>query len=63
MRRTSPPYAVAFVTLDEGPSVLTNIVETGFDTLSVDMEVEVVFRPSPDGIVIPVFRAIQQRQA
>ena len=39
MRRVEIPYVMAYVTLDEGVSLLTNIVECDFDNLSIDQDV------------------------
>ena len=44
MRRAKEPYAIAYVTLAEGPAMLTNIVECDFDALRVGQTVSVVFR-------------------
>lgn len=56
MRRSETPYAIAYVRLDEGVTMLTNIVEADFDTLAVDQEVEVTFVQSEGGQALPVFR-------
>ncbi len=56
MRRADPPYAIAYVTLDVGVTMLTNIVDADFDALSVDMPVEVTFRKTEGGQALPVFR-------
>lgn len=49
------PYVVALVTLDEGPRLLTNIVNCDPANVRCDMPVRVVFQPLRDGIVLPVF--------
>lgn len=41
----SAPYALAVVTLEEGPLMLTNIVGCEPDLVHIDMRVEVVFEP------------------
>jgi len=57
MRRTDPPYAIAYVRLEEGPVMLTNIVESDFDALAVGQKVELVFVPTADeGAPVPCFR-------
>ncbi|MDP6691702.1 MAG: Zn-ribbon domain-containing OB-fold protein [Alphaproteobacteria bacterium] len=56
MRRTEIPYAIAYVTLAEGVTMLTNIVEADFDSIEIDKDVEVVFRPTEGGQALPVFR-------
>lgn len=56
MRRVSAPYAIAYVTLDEGVTMMTNIVDCDFDQLSIGQEVEVTFRKTEGGEALPVFR-------
>ncbi|WP_164661319.1 Zn-ribbon domain-containing OB-fold protein [Tropicibacter sp. Alg240-R139] len=56
MRRADPPYAIAYVTLDEGVTMMSNIVEADFDNLSVDMAVEVMFGQTEGGQALPLFR-------
>lgn len=52
------PYVVALVTLDEGPRLLTNIVNCDPERVRCDMPVQVTFQPLRDGIVLPVFEPI-----
>lgn len=54
-RRADPPYALAWVTLAEGPTMMTNIVECDLDALAIGDPVRVVFRPGPTGLPIPMF--------
>lgn len=56
MRRAPQPYAVAFVTLEEGPSMLTNLVDCDFDALAIGQAVQVVFKPTDGAWRVPVFR-------
>lgn len=56
MRRVPVPYAIAFVTLEEGPTIMSNIVECDFDALRIGQQVEVVFQPAEDGTAVPMFR-------
>jgi hypothetical protein len=56
MRRVSPPYALAYVTLDEGVSMMTNIVECDFDAIRIGQRVRVVFVPTEGGPPVPMFR-------
>lgn len=44
--RVGKPYAMAFVELDEGPRLMTNIVDCDFDTLHIGQQVQVVFKES-----------------
>ena len=43
------PYVIAYVELDEGPRVLTNVVDIDPDAVEVGMAVRVVFDPTPEG--------------
>ena len=49
MRRAPVPYAIAYVTLDEGVTMLTNIVDCDLDKLKIGQAVSVVFKPTEDG--------------
>ena len=53
------PYVAAIVELDEGPRMMTNVVDCGIDDVAVGMPVEVTFRTIDDtssNVAIPVFR-------
>lgn len=50
------PYVLAYVELDEGPRMMTNIVETGDRELAVGLPVEVVFHDTGEGTALPRFR-------
>jgi uncharacterized OB-fold protein len=54
------PYVVALVRLDEGPVLLTNIVDSPPDDVYCDMAVEVSWRPLSDGRNLPVFRPLRR---
>ena len=56
MRRAPVPYAIAYVTLDEGIAMLTNIVECDFDQLKIGQKVSVVFKPTDGGAPMPMFK-------
>jgi uncharacterized protein len=58
MRRAKEPYAVAYVTLAEGPTILTNIVDCDFDELAVGQPVNVVFQKTENGPPVPMFRPV-----
>ena len=55
MRRTAEPYAIAYVTLEEGTTMLTNIVDCDFDTLQIGQNVKLVFKASEGGPPVPMF--------
>ncbi len=52
------PYAIAVVELEEGPRMMSNIVECPQtpDALVLDMPLEAVFEPLDDTITLPLFR-------
>ncbi|MFC2947602.1 Zn-ribbon domain-containing OB-fold protein [Virgibacillus sediminis] len=60
MRRAKPSaYAIAYVELDEGPRMMTNIVDCDLDQVKIGQKVKVVFKQSGDednaGPFIPCF--------
>ena len=55
MRRVAVPYALAYVSLAEGPAMMTNIVDCDLDALSIGQAVRVVFKPSASGQLVPMF--------
>ena len=55
MRRAAEPYAIAYVTLDEGVTMLTNLVDCDFDALKIGQRVRVVFTPTDGGPPVPTF--------
>lgn len=50
------PYVLAYVELDEGPRIMTNIVECDVDKVQIGDVVEVVFQDTGDGNALPRFR-------
>lgn len=59
MRRADPVYIMAYVTLDEGPTMMTNLVDCNPDVLAVGERVRVVFTPTPGGFAVPLFTPIR----
>ena len=55
MRRAETPYAIAYVTLDEGVTMMTNIVDCDLDDIRIGQPVRVVFKPTAGGPPLPVF--------
>ncbi|MBU8545166.1 MULTISPECIES: Zn-ribbon domain-containing OB-fold protein [Roseomonadaceae] len=58
--RVAQPYACAYVELEEGPRLFTNIVDCAFEEIRIGMKVRVVFRPTQDaegaaGAPVPMF--------
>jgi uncharacterized protein len=57
-RRIAAPYAIAYVTLEEGPTMMTNIVDCDLDGLAIGRKVELVFKSSQGGQAVPMFRPV-----
>lgn len=57
--REELPYVLAYVTLEEGVLMLTNIVGCPVDEVKIGMAVEVVFEDANDEIAIPRFKPAQ----
>ena len=56
LRRGVPePYCIAYVTLEEGVSMMTNIVDCDLDAVKIGMKVKVVFKPGDGGPPVPMF--------
>ena len=55
MRRAQTPYAIAYVALTEGVTMLTNIVDCDLDALRIGQQVKVVFKPTEGGPPVPMF--------
>ena len=55
MRRVEVPYVLAYVTLEEGPTLMTNIVDCDVDSVRIGQAVQVRFRQAPQGRTVPVF--------
>ncbi len=54
-RRADPPYCIAYVTLDEGPIILSNILADDLSSVSIGQRVAAVFPEGPDGRKMPFF--------
>jgi uncharacterized OB-fold protein len=53
------PYVVAVVTLEEGPRLLTNIVDIAPEEVKIDMPIQVTFAEAGDAMQLPLFRPVQ----
>ena len=61
LRRGVPvPYVLAYVTLDEGVTMVSNIVDCDFDKVRVNDRVRVVFKPSDGEWQVPVFTPVDE---
>ncbi len=55
-RRAGPvPYCIAYVTLDEGVTMMTNIVDCDLDQLRIGQAVKLVIKKSVNGVSVPMF--------
>ncbi|MBI2998844.1 MAG: OB-fold domain-containing protein [Deltaproteobacteria bacterium] len=50
------PYVAAWVDLEEGPRLTSNIVSCPIEKVKIDMEVEAVFEEAAPGIFLPKFK-------
>lgn len=58
-RRAGPtPFCIAYVTLDEGVSMLTHIVDCDFDSVRIGQKVQVKFSATQDGAPVPTFTPV-----
>jgi uncharacterized OB-fold protein len=55
MKRAEVPYCIAYVTVDEGPTMMTNIVDCDLDVLKIGQPVRVRFVPTEGGPPMPMF--------
>ena len=53
--RHGAAYAIAYVALDEGVTMLTNLVDCDLDALRIGQKVRVVFKPAEGGTMVPMF--------
>jgi uncharacterized OB-fold protein len=53
------PYNVAWIRLDEGPLLLSNVVDCNNEDIKVGMPVEVVFDDVTEEVTLPRFRPVK----
>ena len=53
------PFVVALVELNEGPRLISNIVDCKLEDVHIGMEVEVVFEGTGKEIVLPKFKPVE----
>ena len=58
MARANPPFTIAYVTLAEGPTMMTNIVDCDASQLKIGADVTVVFKPSEKEYPVPMFTPV-----
>lgn len=57
-RGAGAPFCIAYVSLDEGPVMMTNIIDTDLDAVRIGQRVRVVFQKSEGGFSIPMFTPV-----
>ncbi len=57
-RGATVPYCIAYVTLDEGVSMLTNIVDCDLDSVRVGQRVKLVCKTTDGGCAVPMFTLV-----
>ncbi|PCJ16314.1 MAG: DNA-binding protein [Gammaproteobacteria bacterium] len=57
MRRSPVQYCIAYVTLDEGITMMTNIIDVDLDQIKIGMDVQVAFVDTGEGCALPYFTA------
>jgi len=55
MGKGDAAYTLAFVTLDEGVTMMTNLVDCDPRDVAIGQRVRVVFKPSDGGHAVPMF--------
>jgi len=58
IRRAEVPYVIAYVTLQEGPTMMTNIIDCDIDSVRIDMAVKVSFVDTGEGTALPMFTLV-----
>ena len=54
------PYVLAYVELEEGVKMMTNVVECDPESVRIGMPVEVVFEDVNEQVTIPLFKPLAQ---
>jgi hypothetical protein len=55
-RRVGPvPYVIAYVRLDDGVTMMSNIVDCDLEAIRIGDRVKVAMKPSADGTMVPMF--------
>jgi uncharacterized protein len=58
MGKGEAAYTLAFVTLDEGVTLMTNLVDCDPRAVRIGQRVRVVFQPSDGGHAVPMFTTV-----
>lgn len=54
------PYTVALIQLEEGPTLMSNVVDCDPERVTIGMPVKVVFKDWSENITLPVFRPLDE---
>jgi len=57
-RTPTDPYTIAYVTLAEGPRLLTNLVDCDLKKIAIDAPAKLVWKPSEGGAPVPFFTLV-----
>jgi uncharacterized protein len=57
------PYVAAVVDLEEGPRMMTNVVDCDAADLRIGMDLEVTFSQRTDDVTLPLFRPLATQGA
>jgi len=52
------PYVIALIRLDEGPTMMSNVIDGDPERVRIGMPVEVIFESWSADITVPKFRAV-----
>ncbi|HEX2648863.1 MAG TPA: Zn-ribbon domain-containing OB-fold protein [Burkholderiales bacterium] len=55
LKAVQEPYCICYVTLDEGVTMLSNLVDCDFGKLEIGMKVKAVFQATEGGVPVPMF--------
>jgi uncharacterized OB-fold protein len=54
------PYVTAWIDLDKGPRICSNIIGCSIEKVYIDMPVEVVFEVSGEGVTLQKFKPVER---
>ena len=63
LRHATDPYTIAYVTLDDGPTMLTNLVDCPLEALRIGDRVRLAFRTDEGGRPWPAFTPDRQAES
>lgn len=52
------PYVIALIQLDEGPTLMSNVIQCDPESVVIGMPVEVVFETWTEEVTVPKFRRV-----